>query len=67
MLCYICRNNFASVDVLVGHLKVIHGFKKNNVLICTKNGCGQLFNRVSVFKQHTKNLHSKMRESETVP
>lgn len=66
-LCFICKNQYHTVQVFVRHLKFSHCFYPNTrvQLVCSQNGCYQRFSTFSGFRKHLLKKHSERAEDES--
>lgn len=60
-LCFICKNQYQTVRILLRHLKFSHCFYPNTrvQLVCSQNGCCQRFSTFSGFRKHLLKKHSE--------
>ena len=65
MFCFVCSANCDSPNLLVRHLKLIHGFcsARNLCIRCGQPGCIFEFSSFSGFRKHLNRVHNTMSNS----
>lgn len=53
-ICFVCNSEFAEINILITHLKYIHGILPSSKLICPDKGCPQTFFSFDSYKKHLK-------------
>lgn len=70
MKCYVCQAEFTCSNLLVRHIKLIHGFLpgRNLRLRCVETGCGRGFGTFSGFRKHlnTRHTHHDLAQADPV-
>ena len=66
MKCYVCQAELTSSNMLVRHLRLVHGYLpgKNLRLKCAQTGCGCVFGTFSGFRKHLNTKHAENIEQE---
>ncbi|XP_035994789.1 uncharacterized protein LOC118563679 [Fundulus heteroclitus] len=61
MKCFVCQAELKSSNMLVRHLRLVHGYLpgKNLRLKCAQTGCGCVFGTFSGFRKHLNTKHTE--------
>lgn len=51
-VCYICKKQFATPNILIDHLKYIHNLNSTSHFVCDQGYCPQVFNSINSFRKH---------------
>jgi len=60
-MCFLCKQNFNNVKLLLKHLFVVHACNKDTVYVCPVKLCEQNFQSVHAYKKHLEK-HKLARE-----
>ncbi|XP_032433923.1 uncharacterized protein LOC116729460 isoform X1 [Xiphophorus hellerii] len=60
MKCFVCEAKLSCTNVLVRHIRVVHGYLdgKNLRLKCAQSGCGRVLGTFSGFRKHLNTKHT---------
>lgn len=58
MKCPRCKKIFYESEVLRRHIRMFHGIRDGEVIVCTENNCFQIFTKVFNFIRHCKICHN---------
>lgn len=58
MKCPRCKKIFYESEVLHRHIRMFHGIKDGEVIVCTENNCFQIFTKVFNFIRYCKICHN---------
>lgn len=64
MICYLCKNNFKTIELLILHFKRIHDLKTRSTFRCIEKYCYQVFQDLGSFKRHAIRKHASKLEKE---
>ena len=61
MRCFVCQAELKSSNMLVRHLRLVHGYVpgRNLRLKCVQTGCGSVFGTFSGFRKHLNTKHTE--------
>lgn len=61
MICFICKSRHSNTNVLVRHLKLMHGLCPGRTLRlkCGEAGCAHVSGTFSGFRKHMKRVHEQ--------
>lgn len=58
MKCPKCTKTFHQTETLRRHIRLFHGIRDGEVIVCTENNCYQIFMKVYNFIRYCKNYHN---------
>ncbi|KAJ8274815.1 hypothetical protein COCON_G00094400 [Conger conger] len=66
MKCFDCQKELSCSNMLVRHLRLVHGYLpgKNLRLKCVQTGCGYMFGTFSGFRKHLNTKHTEYIDQE---
>ncbi|XP_041693785.2 uncharacterized protein LOC121532136 isoform X1 [Coregonus clupeaformis] len=69
MKCFVCQAELSSSNMLVRHLRLVHGYLpgKNLRLKCAQTGCGCAFGTFSGFRKHLNTKHTEYIDQQVDP
>ena len=61
MKCFVCQAELTCSNMLVRHLRLVHGYLpgKNLCLKCVQSGCSSVFGTFSGFRKHLNTKHNE--------
>lgn len=57
MHCFLCKQKFNSIGILVYHFKKVHSLNSNSIFRCYDRDCSLPFTNLSSYKRHLIKLH----------
>jgi len=57
MKCPKCKKGFYETEMFRKHIRIFHGIKDGEVLVCTEDNCSQTFSKVFNFIRHCKKYY----------
>lgn len=58
MKCPKCKRIFTETEVLRKHIRLFHGIRDGEIIVCTESNCFQIFTKVFNFVRHCKICHN---------